>query len=61
MMVDHEFLGVYIVAEGIDMKESQFMFDGLELGDPSHWYMSFDVVAHASCASLSSKVKIFVP
>ena len=38
MMVDSEFLGIYIVAEGIGMKESQFAFDGFELVDPSHWW-----------------------
>ena len=47
------------VAAGISMKESQFAFDGFEVVDPSHRGMSFDVVAHASCACVSSKVKIF--
>ena len=55
----NEFLGIYIVAEGIGVKESQFAFDGFELVDPSHWYASFDVVACASYACISSKVKIF--
>ena len=34
-MVDSEFL-VYVVAEGIGVKESQFAFDGFELVDPSY-------------------------
>ena len=50
---------VYIVAEGIGEKESQFAFNGCKLVDPSHWHVSFDVVAHASCVCISSKVKIF--
>ena len=52
-------LSVYIVAEGISVKESQFAFDGFELVDPSQWHMSFDVVAHASCTCVSSMVKNF--
>ena len=42
------------------MKESQFVFDGFELVDPSNWCMSFDVAAHALCACHSSKMKIFL-
>ena len=49
---------VYIVAEGIGMKESQFAFDGFELVDPSHLHVSFGVVACAFCVCISSKVKI---
>ena len=39
------------------MKEFQLEFDGFQLGDPSHWCMSFDVVVHVFCACISSKVK----
>ena len=35
------------------------MLDGYELGDPRHWNVSFDVVAHAFCVCISSEVKIF--
>ena len=55
MMVDSEFL-VYVVAEGISVKESQFAFGRFELVDPSYWHMSFDVVACAFCVCISSKV-----
>ena len=41
------------------MKEFQILLDGYELVDPSHWCMSFYVVAHALCMCISSKVKIF--
>ena len=41
------------------MKKFQFAFDGFELVDPSHWYMSFDVEACALCVCASSKVKMF--
>ena len=49
---------VYTVAEDIGVKESKFAFDGFKLVDPSHWHTSFDV-ACATCACVSSKVKIF--
>ena len=58
MMVDSELL-VYVVAEGIGMKEFQCVFDGFKLVDPNYWHISFDVVACACCACISSKVKIF--
>ena len=57
-MANSEFLGIYIVAEGIGVKESQFAFDGFELFDPNYWHVSSVVMAHASCACISSKVKI---
>ena len=38
-----------MVTESIGMKEFQLAFDGFELVDPSHWHMSFDVVAYALC------------
>ena len=41
------------------MKELQFVPDGHEVLDPSHWHVSFDVVSHAFCVCISSKVKIF--
>ena len=50
---------VYIVAEGIGVKGSQFHVDGFRLVDPSHWCVSFDVTAYASCVCVSPKVKIF--
>ena len=34
------------------------MLDGYEVIDPSHWHVSFDVVAHALHVCISSKVKI---
>ena len=58
-MVVLQFHGIYIVADGIGVKGFQFAFDGFDFVDPSHWCMSFDVVAHASCACVSSKLKIF--
>ena len=58
MMVDSEFL-VYVVAEGIGVKESQIVFYGFQLVDPSYWHVSFDVMAFAFCVCISSKVKIF--
>ena len=45
------------VTESICVKEFKFVFDGYELINPSHWHLSFDVVAHAFCACISSKVK----
>ena len=45
--------------ESIGMKEFKNMFDGYEMVDPNHWCMSFDVLAHAFFACISSKVKIF--
>ena len=45
--------------ESIGVKEFQFMLDGYELVDASHWSVSFYVVAHTLCAHASSKVKIF--
>ena len=56
-MVDSEFL-VYVVAEGISVKESQIAFDGFELVDPSYGHISFDVVAHAFFVCIYSKLKI---
>ena len=41
------------------MNQFQFAFDGIELVDPSHWHVSFDVAACAFCVCVSSKVKIF--
>ena len=58
MMVDSELL-VYVVAEGIGMKEFHCGLDGFELVDPNYWHMSFDAVVHAFCVCISSKVKIF--
>ena len=40
MMVDSELL-VYVVAEGIDKKESQSVFEGFKLVDPNYWCVSF--------------------
>ena len=56
MMVDSEFL-VYLAAEGIGMKESQFAFDGYELVNPNYWHLFFDVGVHAFCVCISSMVK----
>ena len=47
MMVDSEFL-IYVVAEGIGVKDFQFAFDGFGLVIPSYWHVSFDVVLNAS-------------
>ena len=58
MMVDSEFL-VYVLAGGIRVKEYQFVFDRFELVDQSYWHVSFDVMAHAFCVCISSKVKTF--
>ena len=58
MIVYSEFL-VYVVAEGISVKESQFVFKGFEVVNPSYWHMSFDLVGYAFCKCISSKVKIF--
>ena len=57
MMVDSEVL-VYVVAEGIVMKESQFAFHGFKLIDPNYWQVFFDVAAHVFCAFISSEGKI---
>ena len=59
MIGDSVFLGIYMVAKSLGVKEFQLEFDGFELGDLSQWHMSFDVVAHAFCACISSKVNIF--
>ena len=48
-----------VVAEGISVKEFQFVFDRLELVDPGYWHVSFDVAMHVFCVCISSKMKIF--
>ena len=59
MMLAQCFL-LYIVTEGIGVKESQFAFDGFKLVDPSHWPVSFDVTAHGSCAYIEGENLLFL-
>ena len=50
---------IYMGKRKHGMKKFQFAFDGFGVGDLIHWHVSFDVVAHAFCVCISSKVKIF--